>query len=50
MRELTEIRKDIDAVDRQISELFEKRLEYTKEVADLEREIWFLDGKIALLE
>lgn len=23
---------------------------YTKEVADLEREIWFLDGKIALLE
>lgn len=34
MRELTEIRKDIDAVDRQISELFEKRLEYTKEVAE----------------
>lgn len=34
MRELTEIRKDIDAVDRQITELFEKRLEYTKEVAE----------------
>ena len=34
MRELTEIRKDIDAVDRQITALFEKRLELTREVAE----------------
>ena len=34
MRQLDEIRKDIDAIDRQITELFEKRMELTTQVAE----------------
>lgn len=34
MKELSEIRKDIDAIDQQIVELYEKRMELTTQVAD----------------
>lgn len=34
MKDLTEIRGDIDAIDRQIVDLFEKRMELTSEVAE----------------
>lgn len=34
MKELSEIRKDIDAIDRQIVDLYEKRMELTTQVAD----------------
>lgn len=34
MRQLDEIRRDIDAIDRQITELFEKRMELTSQVAE----------------
>lgn len=34
MKELSEIRKDIDAIDRQIVDLYEKRMDLTTQVAD----------------
>lgn len=34
MRQLDEIRKDIDTIDQQIMELFEKRMELTTQVAE----------------
>ena len=33
MRELTELRKDIDEIDRKMVELFEKRMDISRQVA-----------------
>ena len=37
MQELSEIRKQIDAIDRQLADLFKKRLDVAKEVAESKR-------------
>ena len=47
MDELTKYRNEIDEIDKQITELFERRMDISKKIARCkkEQEIWILNAK-----
>ena len=47
MDELTKYRNEIDEIDKQINELFERRMDISKKIARCkkEQEIWILNAK-----